>query len=62
MFHGTKDRTINPRVSVLVYQKLKQYGKDVQLYLLEGADHGGSEFWTDEVQEIIIKFINHTLK
>lgn len=62
MFHGTKDRTINPQVSVLVYQKLKQCRKDVQLYLLEGADHGGSEFWTDEVQEIIIQFINHVLK
>lgn len=62
MFHGTKDRTINPRVSVLVYQKLKQCRKDVQLYLLEGADHGGSEFWTDEVQEIIIQFIKRILK
>lgn len=57
MFHGTKDRTINPRVSVEVYNRLKQCGKDVKLYFLEGADHGGSEFWTEEIQEIIIKFM-----
>ena len=62
MFHGTKDRTINPMVSVTVYNKLKQCGKDVRLYLLEGTDHGGSEFWTDEIQDIIIQFMDYCLK
>ena len=57
MFHGTKDRIINPRVSVKVYNRLKQCGKDVKLYFLEGADHGGSEFWTEEIQKIIIQFM-----
>lgn len=57
MFHGTKDRTINPRVSVAVYNRLKHCGKDVQLYLLEGADHGGSEFWSEEIQEILVEFL-----
>ena len=58
MFHGTKDKTINPRVSVTVYNRLKQCGKDVKLYFLEGADHGGSEFWTEEVQRIVMEFMN----
>lgn len=57
MFHGTKDRTINPRVSVTIYEHLKKCGKDVQLYLVEGADHGGSEFWTEKMQEIMIRFL-----
>lgn len=61
MFHGTKDRTINPRVSVVVYNRLKQCGKDVSLYLLEGADHGGSEFWTEDIQKNIMEFIRHAL-
>lgn len=61
MFHGTKDRTINPRVSVVVYNRLKQCGKDVRLYFLEGADHGGSEFWTEDIQKIIMEFIRHAL-
>lgn len=61
MFHGTKDRTINPRVSVTVYNKLKECNKDVRLYLLDGADHGGSEFWSDQIQDIIINFFNYAL-
>lgn len=62
MFHGSKDRTINPMVSVTVYKKLKQCGKDVKLYILEGADHGGSEFWSEEIQDIIINFFDYCLK
>ena len=34
MFHGTKDRTINPKVSFVVYEALKKYNKDVKLYYL----------------------------
>ena len=34
MFHGTKDRIINPKVSVVVYEALKKYHKEVQLYML----------------------------
>lgn len=58
LFHGTKDRTINPIVSVIVYKRLKECGKDVGLYLLEGADHGGSEFWTEKIQTILIQFMD----
>lgn len=61
MFHGTKDRTINPRVSVTVYERLRQCGKDVKLYFLEGANHGGSEFWTEEVLNIIMQFMCEAL-
>ena len=57
MFHGTKDRTINPRVSVSVYQHLKKCKKEVQLYLMEGADHGGSEFWSDKILKIVDQFL-----
>ena len=58
MFHGTKDRTINPRVSVTVYQHLRKCEKEVQLYLLDGADHGGSEFWSEEILAIVEEFFN----
>lgn len=47
MFHGTKDRTINPKVSVVVYEALKKYNKDVKLYLLE-------ELTTVEVNSLVI--------
>ena len=49
IIHGTKDRIVNPEQSVRLYQKLRALGKDAELVLLKGADHGGAEFWTEEV-------------
>lgn len=49
IIHGTKDRTVNVKQSISLYQKLKACGKTASLYLLEGADHGGAEFWEEPV-------------
>lgn len=38
------------------------YVVDVQQYMLEGADHGGSEFWTEQIQQIIIQFFENIKK
>ncbi len=57
IFHGTKDRTVNTRESVLLYNALKAAGKDVTFYLVKGADHGGAEFWTDKVIDIVDDFM-----
>ena len=57
IFHGTKDRTVNCTGSVILYQRLKETGHPADLYLIKGADHGGSEFWTDEVQDIMEDFM-----
>ena len=48
---------IRDSVSVVIYQKLKSLGKDVQLYILDGADHGGPEFWDDQIITIIEAFM-----
>lgn len=56
-FHGTKDRTVNARCSILLHQRLVETGHDSTLYLLRGADHGGPEFWTPEVLDIVDTFI-----
>ena len=57
LFHGSKDRTVNCRCSVKLYEHLKSLGKEVSLYILDGADHGGAEFWTDEVVDIEDRFL-----
>lgn len=57
IFHGTKDRTANVMQSVELYQKLKACGKDAELYLIEGADHGGAGFWTDEACAAADRFL-----
>lgn len=57
ILHGTKDRSVNPRQSAILYQKLKECGKEVELYFLKGADHGGSEFFTEEEINIATSFM-----
>ena len=56
MFHGTKDRTVNCAGSAVLYRRLKDTGHPVTFYLLRGADHGGPEFWTDRVLDIVDGF------
>lgn len=60
-FHGTKDRTVNARCSVLLHQRLVDTGHQSHLCLLRGADHGGPEFWTSEVLGIVDGFLRRNL-
>jgi acetyl esterase/lipase len=62
IFHGTKDLIVNTKQSVELYEKLKEAGKDVRLYLIEGASHGGGEFWTKEAVDKADEFIQYCLK
>lgn len=57
IIHGTKDRVVNTEGSIILYRTMKKYGKDVKLYLIKGADHGGAEFWSEKVLDIIDEFI-----
>lgn len=50
-----------PAQSVQLYEKMKACGKDVRLYLLEGADHGGAEYWTEEMCSLAHEFIQYCL-
>lgn len=56
MFHGTKDRVVNCTGSAILYEQLKKTGHPVDFYLIKGADHGGPEFWTDRVLDIVDAF------
>ena len=59
--HGTADVIVNAKCSVTVYKRLKECGKDTELILLEGAGHGGSEFWTEELIDRVTAFIERCL-
>lgn len=61
ILHGTKDRIVNTWQSVNLYRKLKATGKEAQFYLIWGADHGGGEFWTEEVCTIVDEFLKKCL-
>ena len=56
IFHGTKDRLVNCEGSAILYEQLKKTGHPVDFYLIQGADHGGPEFWTDGVLDIVDGF------
>lgn len=56
IFHGNKDRLVPFEQSILFYRQLKSKGKEVEFYQLKGADHGGADFWTEEVLNIIDEF------
>ena len=57
IFHGTKDRTVNCTGSAILYKRLKETGHPVSFYLIKGADHGGPEFWTEQVIDIVDEFM-----
>ncbi|MBP5305134.1 MAG: alpha/beta hydrolase [Lachnospiraceae bacterium] len=60
--HGTADVVVSAKCSVAVYRRLKECGKDTELILLEGANHGGNEFWTDDILDRVTAFIERCLK
>ena len=59
ILHGTKDRTVNITQSVALFRQMKSLGKDVRLFIIKGADHGGKEFWTKEVLDRVDEFIQY---
>ena len=61
IMHGTKDRIVNTRCSVLLHKHLVATGHSSQLFLLRGADHGGPEFWTPTTLGIVDKFLRKSL-
>ena len=58
IFHGTNDELVPFGQSCILYEKLKSCGKKAYFYALEGAHHGGREFWGSDVMGIINKFID----
>lgn len=57
--HGTKDFTVNCIQTVMLYRKMKEQNKDVRLYLIQGAKHGGAEFWTPEQCDRMDEFMKY---
>lgn len=61
ILHGTKDRTVNPEGSEILYRQLRKCGKDAEIVFLRGADHGGGEFFSDQVLDLVERFIGKCL-
>jgi len=57
IIHGDKDKTVAFHQSLILYEALRDSGCEAEFYKLAGADHGGAPFWSDEVLDIVEKFI-----
>ena len=60
--HGNKDRTVPFEQSTVFAQKLKDYNKDYVFYRLNKADHGGPQFWAEELLALIDEFLKQHTK
>ncbi|MGN0621596.1 MAG: alpha/beta hydrolase fold domain-containing protein [Porcipelethomonas sp.] len=57
IFHGTNDEIVPFGQSCMLYDKLKQCRKAAKFYAIDGAHHGGREFWSNRVLDITENFI-----
>lgn len=57
MFHGTNDELVPFGQSCMLYDKLVQCNKTAAFYAIDNAHHGGREFWSNQVFDIIEDFI-----
>ncbi len=56
--HGTKDRTVGAVNSAELYRHLRACGHAAELILVDGADHGGTEFFMPELVDIYEDFLS----
>ncbi len=59
IFHGTNDELVPFGQSCMLYDKLKECNKKSEFYAIDGAHHGGREFWSEQCLDIICEFINN---
>lgn len=55
--HGTNDELVPFGQSCMLYEKLKECGKEAVFYAIEGAHHGGCEFWSSQMLDIVEQFV-----
>lgn len=61
ILHGDMDKSVPFYQSVLLYDKLIECKKDVQIYKIRDAGHSGAESWNKEVLDIVNEFISSYL-
>jgi acetyl esterase/lipase len=62
MMHGGGDNIVPFNQSVRLYNKLRECGKDVTFYKLEGGGHGMGGFNSPEALDVVLEFVGKHLK
>ncbi len=62
VLHGTADDQVPHSQSVHLHDALNACGVPCDLVLVEGANHAGPEFMTDQIKERVLSFLDQKLK
>lgn len=62
IMHGDQDPGVPLEQSARFHRKLQAAGVPTTLHIVEGAGHGGKEFRTTDVQQVILRFFDRHLK
>ncbi|QIA09910.1 prolyl oligopeptidase family serine peptidase [Draconibacterium halophilum] len=60
--HGSADQLVSPSQTLLVHTALRASGAKSTRYVITGANHGGGHFSDPKVIEIMVDFLDKTLK
>ena len=61
ILHGDKDKSCSFEQSVILYRKMREAGRDVTMYRMHNAAHGGSPFWTTKTMDLVEDFLREKL-
>ena len=61
ILHGSKDVVVPFTQSLSMYEKMKEYGYDVKLMRVYGANHGGSVFYCEDTYREIVRFLEECM-
>jgi dipeptidyl aminopeptidase/acylaminoacyl peptidase len=56
IMHGSKDRLVPFKQSVLLVEALEKNNYRYEFYQLKSADHGSPEFWSEQTFDIVVAF------
>lgn len=57
-FHGTADTLVSPISTMELYKRSKELGADSERYAIVGASHGGWQFSTKKVNDIVDAYMD----
>lgn len=61
IFHGTMDMIVPFQQSILLKEKLDEFGIKNQFVTVEGSNHGTDAFWSPKAQEIVLNFLKDNI-
>lgn len=57
IMHGDRDHVVPFRQSCLLYKRLRELGKETEMYAVRGAFHAFGGFHSTEAQDIVLSFV-----